>query len=246
MGRHRGSGPAGEELEGRTLSHRAGQFLRENSLALFFLGLFLLSVVGQSVAGHLVFNAQQGAHGGQTTSWARYLLSSHFGEAVLENWESEFLQFTFFILATVWLVQRGSPESKQLDKAGVESKKEQQLEYAASAGSARWARVGGWRTAVYANSLAIAMISVFLASWAVQSLTGRNVYNDDQQQHGQPAVSWAGYLARSDFWEQTFQNWQSEFLAVGTMVVFSIFLRQRGSPESKPVGARHDETGRTG
>jgi hypothetical protein len=222
------------------------RFVRENSLALFFLGLFVVSLAGQSVAGHLAFNAEQAAHGGETTSWARYLVSSHFGEAVLENWESEFLQFTFFILATVWLVQRGSPESKKLERAGIESKREQQVEGAATARSPRWARTGGWRTALYANSLALAMISVFLASWAVQSVTGWNVYNDDQEHHGQPTVSWVGYLARSDFWEKSFQNWQSEFLAVGTMVVFSIYLRQRGSPESKPVGAAHDETGRTG
>ena len=246
MRAQQGAAPAGEEAERATLSGLAGRFVRENSLALFFLALFLASLAGQSIAGHLAFNAEQTAHGGETISWARYLVSSQFGEAVLENWESEFLQFTFYILATVWLVQRGSPESKKVERAGIESKKEQQVEHAATPTSPRWARVGGWRTAVYSNSLAIAMISVFLASWGVQSVTGRNVYNDDQEQHGQPTVSWAGYLARSDFWEKSFQNWQSEFLAVGTMVVFSIYLRQRGSPESKPVGAAHDETARTG
>jgi hypothetical protein len=237
---------AGTEVERPTLSRAAGRFVRENSLSLFFLTLFLVSLAGQSVAGHLAFNAEQAAHGAETIAWPSYLVSSHFGSAVLENWQSEFLQFTFFILATVWLVQRGSPESKRLEQAGTETKKEQKLGYAANAQSPLWARVGGWRTTVYANSLAIAMTSVFFASWAVQSLTGWREYNGDQAEHGEPGIAWASYLARSDFWEKTLQNWQSEFLAVGTMVVFSIYLRQRGSPESKPVGAPHDETGSTG
>jgi hypothetical protein len=237
---------AGAELEGPSLSSAAGRFVRENSLSLFFLALFLVSLAGQSVAGHLAYNAEQAAHGADGISWARYLVSSHFGSAMLENWQSEFLQFTFFILATVWLVQRGSPESKRLDQAGTETKKDQQLGYAATAQSPLWARVGGWRTTVYANSLAIAMTSIFLASWAVQSLTGWNEYNADQVEHGDPRVSWTSYLALPAFWESTLQNWQSEFLAVGTMVVFAVYLRQRGSPESKPVGAPHDETGTTG
>jgi hypothetical protein len=237
---------AGEELERPTLPSAAGRFVRENSLSLFFLALFLVCLAGQSVAGHLAFNAEQGAHGADGISWARYLASSHFGAAVLENWQSEFLQFTFFILATVWLVQRGSPESKRLARAGTETKREQEIGYAATARSPRWARTGGWRTAAYANSLAIAMTSIFAASWAVQSLTGWNEYNVEQAEHGQPRIAWTGYVARSDFWESTLQNWQSEFLAVGTMAVFTIYLRQRGSHESKPVGAPQDESASSG
>jgi hypothetical protein len=222
------------------------RFARENSLSLFFLIAFLVTVAGQSVAGHLDFNAQEAQHGGEPTSYGRYLISSSFGEALLENWQSEFLQFTFFILATVWLVQRGSPESKPLEEVGQETKKQQQIGSAAAADSPGWARLGGWRTAVYSNSLLLLMGLIFVASILVQSVTGWNVYNDAQRQHGGAPVSWGGYVSTPDFWEKALQNWQSECLAVGAMAVFGIYLRQRGSPESKPVGASHDATGRTG
>ena len=222
------------------------RFVRENSLALFFGGIFLGAVLGQSLVGVRVYNEEQVQHGGETISYTSYLVSSHFGQAVLENWQSEFLQFTLYILATVWLVQRGSPESKKLEKAGGETDKDQLVGHAAQKDSPGWAKAGGWRTWLYSNSLVLSMTSIFLACWAVQSLDGVNEYNQGQQEHGDPTISWMTYLKSPDFWEDTLQNWQSEFLAVGTMVVFSIYLRQRGSPESKPVGARHDETGRTG
>jgi hypothetical protein len=234
----------------RTRVPRVGVSLRrvarENSLGLFFGVLFLAAVIGQSIAGHHAYNAAQIEHGADTISYVDYLVSSHFGQAVLENWQSEFLQFALFIGATVWLLQRGSPESKPLDKAGGESKQDQLLEHAARPDSPRWARVGGWRTRVYSNSLLIAMGSIFIASWAVQSITGRNELNAERIEHGVGPVSWISYVTGPEFWEDTLQNWQSEFLAVGTMAVFAIYLRQRGSPESKPVGASHEETGRTG
>jgi hypothetical protein len=222
------------------------RFVRENSLALFFGGIFLAAVVGQSLVGVRVYNEEQVQHGGDAISYTSYLVSSHFGQAVLENWQSEFLQFTLYILATVWLVQRGSPESKKPEKAGGETDKDQLVGHAVQKNSPGWAKVGGWRTWLYSNSLVLAMSSIFFACWAVQSLDGVNEYNQGQQEHGDPTISWITYVGGPDFWEDTLQNWQSEFLAVGTMVVFSIYLRQRGSPESKPVGARHDETGRTG
>jgi hypothetical protein len=222
------------------------RWLHDNSLSIFFLVLFFASVVGQAIAGQRQFNSEQLAHGGETVSVGRYVVSSDFGEALMENWQSEFMQFSFFILATVWLVQRGSNESKRPDEAGLESDQKQQIGGHARERSPRWAKTRGWRTAIYSNSLMIAMTAIFLAAWLTQSLTGWTQYNGEQREHDEPTVSWAGYLARPDFWEKTFQNWQSEFLAVGTMAVFTIYLRQRGSPESKPVGAPHEETATSG
>jgi hypothetical protein len=222
------------------------RWLHDNSLSLACLVMFLLSLLGHAIAGQKAFNEEQLTHGGGTISFGRYVVSSHFGQAMLENWQSEFLQFSFFILATVWLVQRGSNESKQIDEVGLESDQKQKIGDYAEERSPWWAKTGGWRTAIYSNSLMIAMATIFLAAWATQSVTGWTAFNDEQREHDEPTVSWAGYLARPDFWEKTFQNWQSEFLAVGTMAVFTIYLRQRGSPESKPVGAPHEETATSG
>ena len=219
------------------------RFARENSLALFFGVLFLAALAGQAVAGHIAYNEDQLAHGGAAISLARYVSSSDFANAVAENWQSEYLQFTLFMLATVWLLQRGSPESKELDKAGTESDRDQKIGRHAPADAPRWARAGGWRTAVYSNSLLIAMLVVFVLSWFAQSVTGWSEFNDVQREHHEATVSWLGYLGEAEFWEATLENWQSEFLAVGSFAVFAIYLRQRGSPESKPVGEPHDSTG---
>jgi hypothetical protein len=217
--------------------------VKHNALSLFFLALFLVALVLQAVAGHADFNEDQLRHDNPTMSLGRYVVSSEFGTAVLENWQSEYLQFTLFILATVWLLQRGSPESKELDKAGRESDEDQRVGRHARAGSPRWARVGGIRRTVYQNSLLIVMAAIWLGSWFAQSVTGVNEYNAERLDHHQLAVSWLDYLTRPDFWEKTLQNWQSEFLAVGSMAILAVYLRQRGSPESKPVGAPHDSTG---
>jgi hypothetical protein len=129
---------------------------------------------------------------------------------------------------------------------GRESDQEQRIGQYAESRSPRWAKTGGWRTALYSNSLVIAMTAVFFGAWGTQSITGWNDFNSMQRDHDGPTVTWTGYLVRPDFWESTFQNWQSEFLAVGAMAVFTIYLRQRGSPESKPVGAPHEETATSG
>ncbi|MDQ4081786.1 MAG: hypothetical protein M3123_02705 [Actinomycetota bacterium] len=220
--------------------------LFENSLSLFFLVIFLGTLGGQSIAGQRAYNEHQRAHGGSPVSWWDYVTSSDFGQAVMENWQSEYLQFTVFILATIWLVQRGSTESKQVEEAGVQSDQKQKVGGYAADDGPRWAKTRGWRTAVYQNSLLLVMFTIFVGSWFAQSVTGWRIYNDEQRAHDDPTVSWATYLTKADFWEETLQNWQSEFLAVGTMAVFTIYLRQRGSPESKPVGAPHDETGTSG
>jgi hypothetical protein len=218
-------------------------FVKQNGLSLAFLGLFLAALVFQAIAGHADFNEEQDRHGDPRVSFLRYVTSSEFGVAVMENWQSEYLQFTLFILLTVWLVQRGSPESKELQKAGRESDEEQKVGEHADAGSPRWAKVGGIRRTIYENSLLLVMGAIWIATWFAQSVTGVTEYNSERLDHQQDAVSWAQYLARPDFWERTLQNWQSEFLAVGSMAILAVYLRQRGSPESKPVGAPHDATG---
>ena len=221
-------------------------FLRQNGLSVFFLTLFLASLTAQSVAGQRSYSAEQRELGGAGVSWWDYVTSSQYWGAVMENWQSEFLQFTVFIGATVWLVQKGSNESKKLEDAGRETDEQQRVGRYASARSPRWATVGGFRTRVYENSLLLAMGLVFALTWLAQSLNNWRAFNDEQREQAESTVSWGRYLLDPDFWENTLQNWQSEFLAVGVMVVFTIFLRQRGSPESKPVGAPHDETATSG
>ena len=221
-------------------------FLRNNSLSLVFLGLFLAALVFQSIAGLADFNEDQVRHGDPQMSYGRYLVSSEFATAVMENWQSEYLQFTLYVLLTVWLVQRGSPESKEVDKTGGESDEEQKVGEHAEPGSPRWARIGGVRRKLYENSLVIVMAAIWIGTWLAQSLTGVTEYNTDRLDHHEAPVSWAAYLAKPDFWEKTLQNWQSEFLAVGSMAILAVYLRQRGSPESKPVGAPHHATGADG
>jgi hypothetical protein len=219
------------------------RFARDNSLSIFFLAIFLASLAGQAIAGHGQFNHDQLLHHGDPISLGRYLTTSQFAADVAENWQSEYLQFTLYIVGTVWLLQRGSPESKPLDQAGRESDEDQQVGAHAGPRSPRWARTGGLRTALYENSLLIVMTALWLGSWLAQSIAGASGYNADQLDHQAATVSWLGYLGSSDFWSRTLQNWQSEFLAVGSMAILSVYLRQRGSPESKPVGAPHDATG---
>jgi hypothetical protein len=219
------------------------RFLKENSLSIVFLVLFLAALSGQAVAGHADFNQEQVRHGDPEISLSRYVISSDFGVAVMENWQSEYLQFTLFVLATVWLLQRGSPESKELHKAGVESDRQQRVGPYAQRNSPRWAKVEGIRRRIYENSLLLVMGSFWLGTWFAQSVTGLAQFNSERLDHQMDTVGWWSYLGRADFWEKTLQNWQSEFLAVGSMAILAVYLRQRGSPESKPVGAPHASTG---
>ena len=215
--------------------------LRDNGLALFFFAILICSLVGQLIAGQRAFNEQALVHGSEPVSLGRYLFSSEFGRAMLENWQSEYLQFSLFLLATIFFVQKGSPESK--DEPGPESDKEAKVGRYAPKTAPRWAGVGGWRQLLYSYSLLIVCTAIFVASWAGHSVTGWSEYNHEQAEHGQPAISWAAYLRHPSFWEQTFQNWQSEFLVVGSLAVFAVYLRARGATESKPVGTPHDSTG---
>jgi hypothetical protein len=222
------------------------RFLRENSLSIVFGVLFLAALVGQSVAGYFEYNEQQRVHMQPPLSYPGYLFSADFGQSVLENWQSEYLQFALFIVATVWLVQRGSPDSKELERRGRETDEEQRVGRFADEHSPVAARVGGLRLRVYQHSLFLTMIGIFFVSWIVQSLDGWSSYNQDLAEHRLPAVGWLGYVGSSTFWESTLQNWQSEFLVIGSVAVFAIYLRERGAAGSKPVGAARDETGSEG
>ncbi|KPI00117.1 hypothetical protein OV450_0889 [Actinobacteria bacterium OV450] len=226
-----------------TEDRRRGGFWRDNSLTLAFGGAFLVTLAFQAVAGHAEFNEQLTVDGLQPLGFADYLTSSDFAVDVTENWQSEFLQFFLYIFGTVWLVQRGSPESKKVHKTGPESDQEQRMGDHARTDSPRWAGTKDWRQNLYSRSLGIVMGALFVLSWLAQSITGTAAYNGQQLRQLQDPVSWAGYLGTPDFWNRTLQNWQSELLAVAAMVVLSIYLRQRGSPESKPVGAPHTSTG---
>jgi hypothetical protein len=219
------------------------RFVRESSLSLFFGLIFLCSLVGQAVAGWKQLNAQHLADGLGRMTWPQYLTSANFAGDVAENWQSEYLQFLLYLTATVWLLQKGSPESKELAKAGRESDQDQKVGRYAEADSPSWAKAGGWRTSVYSSSLFLTMGAIFLLSWLAQSVAGWASFNETRLQQLQSPISWSSYLVNADFWARTLQNWQSEFLAVGSMAVLSIYLRQRGSPESKPVGEPHATTG---
>ena len=220
--------------------------LKNNGLSLFFGLIFLLALLGQAITGYALYNQEQLTAGLEQISFAQYLVSSNFAVDVSENWQSEYLQFLLYIFATIWLVQKGSPESKELNEPGLESDREQLVGKFSNAKSPKWARASGWRRTLYANSLGLMMGLIFVLSWLVQSIAGNSNYNQEQIQNFEHPVSWGEYVVSPEFWNRTLQNWQSEFLAVGSMVVLSIYLRQRGSPESKPVGSAHDDTGTTG
>jgi hypothetical protein len=221
-------------------------FLKGNGLSLGFGALFLATLVGQALAGVAGFNDQRVSEGLAGVSLARYVTSSSFAVDVMENWQSEYLQFFLYVYATVWLVQRGSPESKELHRVGTETDQEQRVHEHSGEDSPTWARTGGLRTAVFSRSLGMLMGGIFLLTWAGMSVAGWSAFNAEQLAGHEDPVSWLGYLAHADFWSRTFQNWQSEMLAVGSMAIFAVYLRQRGSPESKPVGAAHADTGQTG
>ncbi|HMG40737.1 MAG TPA: DUF6766 family protein [Acidimicrobiales bacterium] len=216
--------------------------VREHSLSIVTLGMFLVIWLGGQVwAGHRTYNDEQRSHGQPTVSVADYLTRAEFGEATFENWESEFLQMGVYVLLTAWLVQKGSAESRPPEGDG--SFGEDPSEHSDDAESPWPVRRGGLVLQVYERSLGIALLGLFLLAFLGHLVTGARAFNAEQLEHGGTPVSTVGYLFRSQFWFESLQNWQSEFLAVGVLVVLSIFLRQRGSPESKPVHAPHHQTG---
>jgi hypothetical protein len=215
------------------------KFLRQNSLTLVMTALFVLALVGQIVSGLSVYNKDQVEHRGQPVGIGQYLTTGHFGEAVFENWESEFLQMGLFVVLTVFLRQKGSPESKSLDGGEAVDRDPDP-----SRPGTPWpVRAGGLAAGIYAHSLALALFALFAVSFALHVVTGAAEYSAEQITHGGSAVSPLEYLTTSQLWFESFQNWQSEFMSIGALVVLAIFLRQRGSPESKPVDAADAETG---
>jgi hypothetical protein len=213
--------------------------LRENGLSITLVSLFLLFWAGQSVAGHREHNNDQREHRQPEVGYLSYLGSSHFWEASAENWESEFLQMYFYVILTAFLYQKGSSESKKLSESEPVDRQPRR-----NRKNAPWpVRRGGLVLKLYENSLSLAFLLFFLVSITFHAVAGAGEYNDEQAAHAQPEVSVLQYARTSRFWFESFQNWQSEFLAIAAMVVLSIFLRQRGSPESKPVDSPNDETG---
>jgi hypothetical protein len=214
--------------------------LRDNGLSIAMFGLFLVFLVAQSVAGYKANNSDNEQHKQPKESYGQYLASGAFVEATFENWESEFLQMGAYVFLTAFLIQKGSPESK--DPEGEESDANPR-EQANQPGVPGPVKRGGFTLTLYENSLTIALLSLFLLSFILHALGGHAEFNQQQHAHGEAAVSLWSFLSSSQFWFQSMQNWQSEFLAVGTLAVLGIFLRQRGSPESKAVAAPHSQTG---
>ena len=225
---------------------RARGFVQDNALSLVFGVLFLASLVGQAWVGWTLFNDQQHAEGLGRITLGQYLTSADFAVDVVENWQSEYLQFLVYIMLTIWLVQKGSTESKKPGEEGPETDEQQKLGWHAQADSPTWAKAGGWRTWTLSWSLMLMMSAIFLTSWAAQWVAGWAAFNETRLQNLQDPVALAGYFLNADFWSRTLQNWQSEFLAVGSMAIFTVFLRQRGSTQSKPVGEPHASTGAEG
>src|SRR5215208_2540503 len=218
-----------------------GRIWRENSLSIVMFGLFFLSVLGQSIAGQREFNEDQQDHGLPRVGYFDYLATGHFVESVFENWESEFLQMGMYVVLTAFLRQKGSAESKKLE--GEEPVDEDPAKSRGNKDAPWPVRHGGLVLKLYENSLAIALGVLFVLSFLLHAAGGAREYSQDQLVHGAQPVSMIEYLGTSRFWFESFQNWQSEFLSIGVLVVLSIFLRQKGSPESKPVATPHYETG---
>lgn len=215
---------------------------RNNNLSIVIFALFCLCLAGHAVSGWLAYNDEQQEHGEPAVSLPEFLRSNEFGETVFENWESEFLQMGFYVILTVFLFQKGSSESKKHD--GTDEVEADPKAHRDDPDAPGPVRKGGWQLALYKNSLSLAFLLLFLISFLGHAAAGARKYNDEQLAHGETeTVSMFGYMAKPQFWYESFQNWQSEFLAVLAIVVLSIWLRQWGSPESKPVHAAHSETG---
>src|SRR4030095_2571073 len=214
----------------------------DRALTMTLMAMFLLSLVGQLVTGLAEYNNEQVEHGQAVVAMTSYLGTGHLWEALFENWESEFLQMAVFVLLTTFLIQKGSPESR---RPGVNELVDTDPRDFANDPDAPWpVRRGGWILRLYEHSLGLAFVCLFLMAWVGHALGGFVEYAADQRTHGQPASSLTDYLLSARLWFESFQNWQSEFLAIASMVWLAVYLRQRWSPESTPVAAPHAETGR--
>lgn len=213
---------------------------RNNGLSLVLLLLFLLCLIGQFVSGHSSHNSERLSHGLAALDFSQYLVSGHFLGALFENWESEFLQMAAFVALTVVLFQRGSAESKDPDSSSTDDTATGKRKPK----DAPWpVRRKGIVLFIYSYSLTIALLLLFAISFLLHAAGGARNHNELAQMHAEPEMSTLDFLTTSEFWFESYQNWQSEFLSIAVMVVFTIFLRQKGSPESKPVAAPHSQTG---
>jgi hypothetical protein len=216
---------------------------RRNGLSIVIGALFLALLVGQVLTGAREFNQEREQHGDPPLPVAAYLHSGHFLEATAENWESEFLQMAVYVFFTVWFFQRGSAESKSLDGPEEVDRDPRLARGERLAKAPGPVRRGGWVLALYEHSLSIALFVLFLLSFAAHAWGGLRMHNEEARAHGALPQTLSDYVTSSQFWFESLQNWQSEFLAILSMVLLSIVLRQRGSPESKPVDAPHSQTG---
>jgi hypothetical protein len=224
-------------------SRGLGEVLRENGLSLVTFGLFFLFLIGQSVAGWMEYNAEAKEHGEDVVRYLAYLGTGHFWESVFENWESEFLQMGAFVALTSFLYQKGSAESKKLPEEGENPQDQDPAGERDQPDAPAPVKRGGLSLWLYEQSLCITLFVLFLLSFAGHAVGGAKEYSQEQLAHGGHAVSALQYLGTARFWFESMENWQSEFLAVFTLVVLSIWLRAKGSPESKRVAAPHSETG---
>jgi hypothetical protein len=229
---------------GRRRSHeplRVRRFFLENGLSLALFGLFAVFLFGQIATGFVAHNDELVEHGQQAMRIGRYLMSGHFLEALFENWESEFLQMAAFVLLTIKLRQKGSSESKSFDEA--EEVDEDPRKHRRARNVPWPVKRGGVVLKLYEHSLSLALVALFLFSFVMHAVGGLSSVNEEHLLHGEARETLFEYVRSAQFWFESFQNWQSEFAAVGALVVLSIFLRERGSPQSKPVAAPHSETG---
>jgi hypothetical protein len=217
------------------------QTLRNNGLSIVMFGLFAVFQIGMSIAGHFQYKQEQAEHGQRAVTYSEYLASSAFWEATSENWESEFLQMAGYVLFTAVLFQKGSAESKNIDEPEPVDRDPRESR---GKSDAPWpVRRGGFVLVLYEHSLTLALFSLFIISFVIHVVAGAMHYSNEQIAHGGEAATAWEYLGTAQLWFELLQNWQSEFFSVGVIVVLSIFLRQRGSPESKPVDAPHSATG---
>jgi hypothetical protein len=213
-------------------------FLYKNGLSLVLVLFMLIFLAAQFVTGWTTKNEEMQKDGFPPLSAGQYVRSGHFIQATFENWESEFLQMALYVLLTIALRQKGSAESKKLDEAE-EVDREPKVRP-----NAPWAvRRGGFWLLLYKNSLSLAFTLLFLVSFILHFYGSLKDENEENLAKHALLVSWKEYICDARFWFESFQNWQSEFLAVASIVLLSIWLRQHGSPESKPVDAPNSQTG---
>jgi len=216
-----------------------GRWIKDNGLAVAMFSIFAAAVIGMSIVGWLTENHDNAEHGQPGVSYGEYITSGGFIEAVFENWESEFLQMWALVILTVFLYQKGSADSKPLrGKAPQDTRSRLSIIRAAGFRKKIKAAVHGF----YSHSLGLALLALFVASFLLHAAGGVSAYNQEAQLHRGAPIGLFEYMSTPQFWFESLQNWQSEFLAVGTLLVLSIYLRERGSQQSKPVGAAFNRT----